>query len=477
VSSSHKHKIPLYVDLDGTLIATDTLYESVFSLLKINFFYIFLLPVWLLNGKASLKSQIAARISLNVSLLPYNAALLKYLKSEHSQGRDIILATASNKKNAIAVSKFLNIFTSVIASDEKTNMSGTRKLAAIETHACNADFCYAGNSNDDLLIFKHAKSSIVVNPCRGLLKKSEKITTISHVFDDNVNLSKTVIKAMRLHQWVKNSLVFVPLITSQLWYESGLILDVVSGFIIFGLTASGVYLLNDMLDLESDRIHPRKKNRPFASGKLSLSTGSILTFLLTVISFVLAFMLSLNFLIVLLIYTVMTLAYSFVLKKYVLVDVIMLASLYTIRVIAGAVIISVDLSFWLLAFSMFIFLSLALVKRCSELYSLKNNSQSSTDGRDYMVADLPGLQAMGIASGYTSILVIALFINSQDVVQRYNNPQVLWILCPALLYWISRLWIKTQRGEMHDDPIVFALKDRGSRYVAVFMLLSIIFAI
>ncbi|HED36275.1 MAG TPA: UbiA family prenyltransferase [Gammaproteobacteria bacterium] len=468
----------LFVDLDGTLINSDLLFESFFALLKYNFLYIFLIPLWLLKGKANLKNKIADKVNIDVSLLPYNADFLGFLKDEHARGRELILATASNVKYAENISNYLGIFTSVISSDNEKNLSGEKKLTAIQNSLPKGEtFSYAGNDNVDLKIFKHAESAILVNATASLVRKTEKLTQIENSIPSELNTAKSIIKAMRLHQWVKNVLIFVPLFAAQLWYQIDSIILTGLAFFLFGLTASSVYLLNDMLDLESDRRHPRKKYRPFASGKLSLSTGLFLVILIPLITIPASYFVSIEFFATIVIYLILTLAYSFILKSYVLIDAIMLAALYTIRVIAGAAVIKVMPSFWLLAFSMFIFISLALVKRCSELYTLKEMKREAAEGRDYEVSDIPVLQAMGLASGFTSVLVIALFINSPEVIVRYSHPQILWLLCPALLYWISRIWLKTQRGEMHDDPIVFSIKDRGSRFTAVAMLLIVLASI
>lgn len=475
-NDTQENNYPLYVDLDGTLIKSDLLYESVFSLLKINFFYIFLLPFWLLSGKAKLKQKIAQITDISAHLLPYNQPFLDFLKREKKRGRKLTLATASNKKYAESIAEHLGIFSAVISSDDTSNLSGSNKLKMIKSLEIE-QFTYAGNANIDLKIFKDCATAILVNPCKGLEKKTAKTTQIEHVFNEKSHPLKASIKAIRVHQWIKNLLIFVPFLTAQLWNQPNMIWLVIAGFFSFSLTASSVYLLNDMLDLDSDRNHPRKCKRPFAAGNLSILTGIILLKAFVLISFILAYIISINFFFVLLVYLIMTLSYSTILKSYVLIDVVLLASLYTIRVIAGAAIVNVEPSFWLLAFSMFIFLSLALIKRCSELYSLKNRGKSSSDGRDYNTTDLESLQSMGTSSGYTAVLVIAFFINSEDVTQHYTNPQVLWLICPAFLYWISRVWLKTARGEMDDDPIVFSIKDRGSRYIALLVAIIVLGAI
>jgi 4-hydroxybenzoate polyprenyltransferase len=275
---------------------------------------------------------------------------------------------------------------------------------------------------------------------------------------------------------LKNLLVFVPLLTAHAWHAAA-VTHALAAFAAFSLTASGTYVLNDLLDLQSDRVHPRKRNRSFAAGTIPANHGLVLAFVLMTAGLGLGWLLQPMFDATLLGYLGITLLYSLRLKEFVLIDVIVLASLYTLRLIAGAVAIGVELSFWLLAFSMFIFLSLALVKRCSELVAMTHVGRTDASGRDYQVPDLAYLTAMGTASGYASIILLALFINSPEVALRYSKPWLLWMLCPLFLYWISRLWIKTGRGEMHDDPVVFTIKDRGSRYVMASAVAVVIAAI
>jgi 4-hydroxybenzoate polyprenyltransferase len=282
---------------------------------------------------------------------------------------------------------------------------------------------------------------------------------------------------MRTYQWMKNLLLFVPLFTSHKFGSMPLMISEIIAFFAFSLCSSGVYVLNDLLDLPADRTHPRKRKRPFAAGDLPISHGLALAFLAPVTGLILAYLLAPEFCAILALYMVITSAYSIRLKAIAVVDVIILATLYTIRVFAGAVVIEVTLSFWLLTFSMFLFLSLALVKRCSELVMVSGTRGKAASGRGYLVADLDYLHMMGVASGYLAILVVALYINSPDVIAQYSHPQLLWLLCPTLLFWISRVWLKTGRGEMHDDPLIFTMRDTGSRLVALICALTVLFSI
>jgi len=458
---------PLFVDLDGTLIKSDLLIESFFALAMKDPRCLLLVPYWLLRGKAHLKEKIAERVELTPGLLPYNAAFLGFLQDEAGKGRVLILATASHQMLARKVADHLGIFQDVLATNGRLNMSGERKLQAILNASGEGRFDYAGNAKIDLKIWPHARMAVLVNPEMGVEKSARRLATVGRVFDESKRGPMLYLKAMRVHQWLKNLLVFVPLLMAHAWGSGAAIVHSFQAFLAFGLCASSVYLLNDMLDLPSDRAHPRKRKRPFAAGDIPLLHGLWLLPLLLISGIAVAASLPKMFILTLLSYLAITMAYSFHLKSYVLIDVMILAVLYTLRVISGAYAISTVPTFWLLAFSMCIFLSLALVKRCSELISLAGIDRLDAAGRDYHAGDLAYLTNMGTASVYLAVLVLAFFINSPEVAARYAHPQGLWLLCPLMLYWVSRLWLKTGRGEMHDDPIVFTLKDRGSRYVIV----------
>lgn len=311
---------------------------------------------------------------------------------------------------------------------------------------------------------------------RSPARRAKQTTVLVHLPSQNGGLI-TWIKALRIYQWLKNLLVLVPLLTAHRFFDIASIIDAGTAFLAFGLCASGVYLLNDLLDLTPDRMHPRKRRRPFAAGTLPLLHGLLVAPLITLAGFALALACSPVFAGVLLCYYVMTLSYSLKLKRIVMIDVVLLAALYTVRIIGGAVAINSELSFWLLAFSMFVFLSLAMLKRYTELASALASGKEMAIGRGYSVADLPLVQSLGAAAGYIGVLVFALYINSPESLELYGNPKLLWLLCPILLYWISRMWIVSHRGNMHDDPIVFAATDRGSQIVIGLCVLIVLIAI
>ncbi|WP_058088122.1 UbiA family prenyltransferase [Aquabacterium parvum] len=460
-------KTPLCVDLDGTLIHSDLLLESFLLLLKRNPFYLLLVPLWLLGGKARLKSEIAARVELNGGALPYTKPLLTWLQAQKEAGRPLWLVTASDHRVAQAVADHTGLFDGVLASDGKTNLAGGNKAAELVRRFGEQGFDYAGNHRVDLKVWAHARKAIVANASQGLVAAAGKLTEVVHVVPPLTGLIKSVAKALRVHQWAKNALVIVPLLAAHRLSELPVLIDGALAFLAFSLCASSVYLLNDMLDLEADRQHHTKCNRPFAAGRLSRVFGLLAAPTLLVVAWLISCMLPAKFLQVLGAYYAATLVYSFGIKKVVMVDVLALAGLYTIRIVAGSAAMAIPLSFWLLMFATFIFLSLAIVKRYAELFVMRQQGKLKAKGRGYQVEDISLLQSLGTASGYLSILVLALYLNSPDIATLYSHPKIAWGLVPIMLYWISRIWMETHRGNMHDDPLVYALKDRTSLFTGL----------
>ena len=285
-----------------------------------------------------------------------------------------------------------------------------------------------------------------------------------------------LLRAIRIHQWVKNLILFVPMITAHRFTDSALFMHALVAFFSFGMCASAVYLINDLVDLESDRQHEHKRNRPLASGAMSVNQALILIPLLLMLGIFLGYLVSINYLLVSVLYFLTTLGYSFLFKQIVLVDIIVLAILYTIRVVAGGIATNLEVSQWLIGFSLFFFVSLACIKRFSELFNQRKREQSEIKGRGYIVGDLELISQFGIASGCVAVLVLALYITSADVTVIYSSPRMLWIMCPMLMYWISRLWLIAHRGLVHDDPIVFAIKDRVSYVVGFLSLVLLLLA-
>jgi len=458
--------IPLYVDVDGTLIRTDLLVESTLQLLKRQPATLLLLPLWMLKGKAELKRQVADRVAIDPAQLPYDEELLSYLRAQ-SEHRPVHLASASDERLVTAIGTHLGFVTDVLGTRDGRNLKGETKARAIAEHAGSVPFAYAGNARADLDVWRVADEAIVVNAAPGTESSARAVSRVVQVFPGPKAGWPSFVRMIRLHQWLKNLLVFVPLLVSSRFTDPIAVQAAIATFLAFGLCASGTYVFNDLLDLPADRRHPSKKARPIAAGLINPAVAAAVAMTLIVSGLGVAALACPGALPSLVLYLVLTVAYSLHLKTLVLVDVLVLASLYALRVFAGAAAIHVVPSAWLLGFSIFIFLSLALVKRCSELQRMAALNRPSTPGRDYRVSDLPLLQAIGVASGQVSVLVIALYIDSSIAAAQYRTPQILWFTCPLLLYWVSRMWLKTARDEMHDDPIIYSARDRASWMVFV----------
>ena len=472
------HTKPLCVDCDGTLIATDLLHEAFFLLLKQYPIGLLFLPFWLIKGKAYLKERLAEHVIFNWATLPYRAEIIQLMDDAKLQGRQVVLATASPlawasgiashlTKSHLATSHLttsqfatshLTYFDCVIATENGVNLSSEHKAARLVKLYGEKGFDYAGNSSADIAVWRRAAGAIVVSAKKSLTSP-ENIHNIIRIIKPTGAKFLDYVRALRVHQWLKNLLVIVPLLAAHQANMLQSVMQVMYAFLAFSMCASAVYVLNDLLDLESDRQHINKRKRPFAACKIPLWQGMLMAPVLLCMALLISLALPPLFLLVLFVYFLTTLAYSIRLKKQVIVDVMLLAGLYTMRIIAGAAAAQIKPSFWLLAFSMFIFLSLALIKRYSELLITLQNNQHETAGRGYTVIDLPVLMAIGTSAGIGSVLILALYLNNPETYLMYPNTMWLWLMPPLLLYWISRMWMKAHRGEVDDDPVVFAARD------------------
>jgi 4-hydroxybenzoate polyprenyltransferase len=456
---------PLCVDCDGTLIATDLLYEAFFLLLKQYPLGLFFLPFWLLKGKVYLKERLAEHVEFNWASLPYREEVLALIKTARDDKREVVLATASPLAWATGIATHLGCFDKVIATQNGVNLSGKNKANHLINLFGEKNFDYIGDSSVDLKVWAHSASAIVVSSSKSLIDNANKHSNVIQVINKSKASLLVYVKALRVHQWLKNLLIAVPLLAAHQLNSNLGLLHVVYAFLSFSMCASSVYVLNDLLDLDSDRQHIRKRKRPFAACTIPLWQGILMVPMLLVISIAISLLLPKQFFFVLCTYFALTLAYSIRLKKQVIVDVMLLAGLYTMRIIAGAAATQITPSFWLLAFSMFLFLSLALIKRYSEMFiTLKSNKQEAA-GRGYSVDDLSVLMSIGVSSGMLSVLVFALYLNNPEINKMYPNTMWLWLIPPLLLYWISRIWMKAHRGQVDDDPVVFAAKDWQSLVV------------
>lgn len=460
---SDNKAVPLAVDLDGTLIASDLLWEGLFALLKKNPLNIFLVPFWLFKGPARLKQAIAAAVDIDPATLPYRPEILKRLREEQANGRTLVLATGTPRKFAEAIAHHLGLFDAVLASDGGENLTAERKRKALVDAYGDGGFDYAGNSRHDLKVFDAARDAIVVAPDRAAARwQASHASELVETPKPNV---RTILKMLRVHQWLKNVLIAVPLVLAHKYFNLEMLFPAVLAFISFSAAASAIYIVNDFFDLALDRAHATKRERPFASGKLSIPFGLASVGILLVVSLATAAFTTIEFIGVLLVYLVATTAYSLSVKRMLLVDVLTLAGLYTLRILAGAAATGVDVSFWLLAFSIFFFLSLALVKRYVELRSSSLSVGERIAGRGYRIEDQEIVAQAGMASAFSSALVLALYIDSSAVRELYQHPWLVWPLAPIVLYLTMRIWILARRDELHDDPVVFIIRDWRSQIV------------
>jgi 4-hydroxybenzoate polyprenyltransferase len=459
----------LVVDLDGTLIYSDMLHETTLRLVKASPLSLFNLPFWLLGGKAHLKMRVAEESEFDPSKLPYNRELIEWLRKQKDQGRTLVLCTASDISIAKSIAQHLGFFDDVIASDGKNNFAGENKATILVKCFGKHQFDYVGNSSADIPVWEKARKGVVVNASNRVLQEAKACVEIECVFNSATkNDLYSWVKAFRLHQWMKNVLLFIPALASHQILSGSTVNSLLLAFLSFSLCASSVYLANDLLDLESDRSHPRKFKRPFASGDLQLWKGVLASLTLAIISFILSAYVNPSFTLWLGIYFVLTCFYSLRLKQLVLVDCLTLAVLYTLRIVAGSAAIGMPLSFWLLAFSVFLFLSLAFVKRFAELQMQLMHGKHKTIGRGYLADDASLIQTLGVSSGYMASLVLAFYLNSQKVVELYSSPEWIWGCVPVLIFWMSWIWLQANRGQMHDDPLVFAMKDKISLLSGLF---------
>lgn len=466
---------PLCVDLDGTIIASDSLAESLLVLIKTNPLMLFMVPFWIVQGKYYFKEQLEKHSKISPEMMLYREKVLQYIIEEKKSGRKIVLATASMPKIAKNIADYLGIFDEVLASEDNVNLRAENKRDKLIELYGKKGFDYIGDSKADLPVWEAADKAILVHPKKRILKKAEKAGNVKLVFKHNYSKLKAVIKQIRLYQWIKNILIFVPFLLAHKLISLPNLNNLLLGFVSFGLLASFVYVLNDLLDIEADRHHPTKKNRPIASGRITIVEGFMMIPFLFVSSFVISILyLPFTFTLILILYLVSNILYSFYLKKVMIMDIIMLSGLFTVRLIAGSVLANISFSAWLVEFSIFFFFSLATIKRYSELLALKDTNKTSIKRRGYKVSDIDMIRNFGIISGYLSVLIIALYVNSNEVIRLYSRPELLWIISPILLLWISRIWLIAHRGELNEDPIVFTVKDPVSWVIGIISVIIII---
>jgi 4-hydroxybenzoate polyprenyltransferase/phosphoserine phosphatase len=464
---------PLFVDLDGTLIAGDVTQESVLAAIKRDPLTLVRLPRLLLRGRATMKRALAHQVKPDVRVLPYRQELLDFIREERRAGRRVVLATASDRIYAESVADAVDLFDDVIATDGQLNLKGANKLVAIQEYCRRhgyAEFAYAGDAMADVPIWRAAAEVHLVAPRPLVRRAAEQLNKPVHVHVERRGVARAVWRALRPIQWVKNVLLFVPLLLAHEIGNTEKLLACCLAFVAFSACASAVYVLNDLLDIEADRHHPIKRKRPFASGALAIYCGPLLAASCIAVGIALSLLfLPSAFAAYLGVYVLINCLYSFWLKQKLVLDVLLLAGMYVLRIIMGGVAAELVVSEWLMALSMFLFTSLAFAKRHVELARLSDEEHRSARGRGYRVEDLSIIETVGPTSGYLAVLVLALYINSENATMKllYTHPRALWLICPLLMYWITRLWFIVKRRELDEDPVLFVIRDRVGIAIAI----------
>ena len=459
----------LAVDLDGTLLRSDMLFESFWSASSRDWRSAFVAARALRRGKAEMKRHLADQADIDVTTLPYDETVLDYVRRFRETGGHTVLVTATDQSLAGGIAAHLDLFDEVYGSDGRTNLKAGAKAAFLNERYGAGQYAYLGDSAADLEVWKHAGRAITLNATPALRDAVAGLAPeVEHLTSERASW-RDYLRALRPHQWMKNVLVFMPMLAAH-DFTAGALLASLFAFVAFSMVASSVYVLNDLLDLSADRAHPRKRERPFAAGRIPIAHGTWMAAGMLAGGALIALALGAPFFLVMLCYYLLTTAYSLVLKRRAIIDICVLAGLYTIRIIAGGAATGLSLSVWILAFSLFLFFALAAVKRQAELVDNVKRGKLTATGRGYHVDDLPIISMMAIGAGYVSILVMALYVNAPTTQTLYSLPEALWGICGILLYWLSRTVMLAHRGQMHDDPVVYAAKDNISRLCFLLML-------
>ena len=468
---------PLCVDLDGTLVKSDTLHDSLLVLMRTRPARLLALPAKVLEGRAAFKAAVTECVSLDVAHLPYNRKLLQYLQAERAKGREIYLATGADARLATRVADHVGIFSGVLGSDGAVNLTGNNKLKLLRDKFGERGFDYVGNDTPDLVLLAASKEPMIANATPRLRQRMRaRGLQAAHAFDERPHPLRSLLTAIRVHQWAKNALIFLPLLLSHS-LSLPKILTAMLAFACFSVTASATYIVNDLLDIEADRRHTRKQSRPFAAGDLSAAQGLALVVLFLTLALAGVRLLPAAFYGWILVYLVTTFAYTAYLKRVPLVDVLVLSGLYTLRLLAGAAATGSTISHWLAGFSVFLFLSLAIVKRFAELQNLRSSGSQPRNGRGYLVADIEQLRSFGTSSAGAAVVVFAIYISNSDVTSLYRKPGLLWLVAPFMILWLYRVWLLASRGQLSDDPVVFAITDRMSLVIGAIITVIVLLAI
>jgi len=469
--ASVKDSRTLVLDLDNTLLRADVLYELALAFIRSNPLNVFLLALWLVRGKAHLKGRLAQTVILNVDALPVNEEIVAYAREQKALGRQVVLATATDALIARRIARRFDFIDTVVGTEGGINLKGRAKAERLG-ELYPGGFVYAGDSRPDLEVWSRSQGAVVVSNSRSLLRKVARLTGVErHVAA--ANPARAVVKSLRLHQWAKNALVFAPLVLAGMATDLLAWSEALLAFLALSLLASGTYVLNDLSDLQDDRLHWSKRNRPIASGALPIRTAVLLFATLLAASGAIALFTSPAVFVLLLAYGALTVAYSLALKRQPIVDAFVLATLFTLRLGIGMAAVGADASAWLLVFSMFLFGSLSLAKRYTEITRAGEHGRREIAGRGYVAADALLVLAMGVASALGAIVIMVLYlIEDAFGAGFYAEPEFLWAFPAVLFLWVGRIWLLSARGELNDDPVAFAVRDRTSIVMAAVMALA-----
>ncbi|MDC3363311.1 UbiA family prenyltransferase [Planktomarina temperata] len=468
-NKTHSKEVPLVVDLDGSLTPVDTLHEAAVRFFATSpILALFRMFYWLINGKANLKKNLSRIVPLAPELLPMNSAVLSLISEAREIGRSVVLCTASDSDCAEAIARHLGCFDEVIASNGVENLAGANKANVLISRYGHGGYDYIGNASSDIPVWKHARKAIVVNSDRKLVRRAQMSAQVTCIIDKPDKRASTILRQLRPHQWSKNFLLFVPLMLSYQFSEAQAVITVFFSFIAFCIVASATYVINDLFDIASDRAHASKMHRPLASGDLSIVQALFLIFGGLLAGLTIAWFIGETFLFGLLSYIVVTIAYSMLLKKLVLIDVLALSGLYTLRILCGAIAINDPISPWLLIFSTFLFLSLGYLKRYVEVRQKKSDGLVS--GRGYFSSDEPLVLVLGVGAAYTSLVLFSLYLYSEGAFQTDEGLKYILFTIPLLGYWMSYMWTAAVRDKMDHDPVLFTLRNKASLVVMCLIL-------
>lgn len=464
----------IIVDLDGTLLKTDLLSEMLLSTVTLDYNEIKnIIKLMIFNNRLGLKNYLVEKQSVDVKKLPYNQEVINKIKELKTSGNKVYLVTASPQKIADNVGKYIDLFDGVYGSSKNVNLKGEEKKSFLNKKFGKKNYQYFGNSFDDINVWKDSNRAYLVNAStrvKNIIKK-EKIPF--EIMDSSKNMLEIFMSAIRVKQWIKNILIFIPIVAGQAYSLENFLLSIYA-FLSFSFVASGAYIFNDLLDIKADRCHNIKKNRVFASGKMQLETGLFLGIILWIIGLIISLNLNFIFIIILVLYLIITSLYSVKIKMVPIIDLCTLASLYTLRIWSGSVAIEIHLSVWLFVLSIFLFLSLACVKRLSEIVNNEKTGNLTIKNRGYELKDISIVQSMAISSGYAATIVFALYLNSTEIIKYYSFPQALWGMWVILLYWINYIIFMAHKGKIYEDPVVFAIKNRISLYCGIIIIVFLI---